>query len=235
MRRTLDSFCFVLEKCSMGHETTPVPETPNERHRRVAHAFDETLQTNIERRTGGLSPIALSLAQMDWALHMLGSPAQQGVLAQRALELAVQAWDNLRTPPDTEVTEKDGRFADKGWNQWPYNVFKEGFKAYDSWWRDVADMPSGLNKHHQHMVNFFAGQALDAMSPSNWLLTNPEVLRVAQETQGTSLKKGWEFFLQDLREQLNARPDTPGEHLEPLEYAVGKDVAVTPGKVVFRP
>ena len=159
MRRTLDSFCFVLEKCSMGHETTPVPETPNERHRRVAHAFDETLQTNIERRTGGLSPIALSLAQMDWALHMLGSPAQQGVLAQRALELAVQAWDNLRTPPDTEVTEKDGRFADKGWNQWPYNVFKEGFKAYDSWWRDVADMPSGLNKHHQHMVNFFAGQA----------------------------------------------------------------------------
>ena len=218
----------------MGHETTPVPETPNERHRRVAHAFDETLQTNIERRTGGLSPIALSLAQMDWALHMLGSPAQQGVLAQRALELAVQAWDNLRTPPDTEVTEKDGRFADKGWNQWPYNVFKEGFKAYDSWWRDVADMPSGLNKHHKHMVNFFAGQALDALSPSNWLLTNPEVLRVAQETQGASLKKGWEFFLQDLREQLNARPDTPGENLEPLEFAVGKDVAVTPGKVVYR-
>ena len=234
MRRTLDSFCFVLEKCSMGLETTPAPETPNERHRRVARAFDETLQTSIERRTGGMSPIALSLAQMDWAMHILGAPAHQGVLAHRALELALQALENLRAVPDADVPEKDGRFADKGWNQWPYNVFKEGFKAYDSWWRDVADMPSGLNKHHKHMVNFFAGQALDAMSPSNWLLTNPEVLRVAQETQGTSLKKGWEFFLQDLREQLNARPDTPGEHLEPLEYAVGKDVAVTPGKVVFR-
>jgi len=84
------------------------------------------------------------------------------------------------------------------------------------------------------MVNFFTGQTLEALAPSNYALSNPEVLRVARETGGQSLIKGAQFFWQDLREQANARADTPAEALEPLEYAVGKDVAVTKGKVVFR-
>ncbi|NLC37076.1 MAG: poly-beta-hydroxybutyrate polymerase-like protein [Alcaligenaceae bacterium] len=205
-----------------------------EQQRQAAKSFDELIQTRMAKSFKGLSPIALSLAYYDWAKHWAISPGRQSVLAQRALELSLQAWHNVASKQAPEASEKDGRFADSGWNQWPYNVFKEGYKAYDSWWREAAQHDGGLSRHHQNMVNFFAGQALDALSPSNWLPTNPEALRKAWETRGDSLKNGMHFFLEDLKEELTASPDTPSEELEPLEFAVGKDVAVTPGKVVFR-
>lgn len=205
-----------------------------EQQRQAACALDETMQAQMARAYSGLSPIALALAQADWAMHLLTSPGRQSLLAQRALDLSLQAWRNMMAPPEDGTGEKDGRFADAGWNSWPYSAAKEGFKAYDAWWREVAQQGGGVSRHHQHMVSFFTGQALDAMSPSNWPWTNPEVLRTARETQGRSLQEGMRFFMQDLQETLAARPDTPAEALQPLEYAVGKDVAVTPGKVVFR-
>ena len=206
----------------------------HERRRSAARALDESVQAQMVRAFSGLSPIALSLAHADWAMHLMASPGRQSQLAVRAFELSVQAWNKAADQSADAAPEKDGRFTDPGWSQWPYNAVKEGFKAADTWWREAAGHSSGVSRHHQHMVDFFTGQTLDALSPSNWALTNPEVLRVAQETHGASLKKGWEFFLQDLREQANARPETPAEELEPLEYAVGEQVAITPGKVVFR-
>lgn len=183
---------------------------------------------------GGLSPISLALAQADWAMHFMASPERQAQLGRQAFELSLQAWRNINAAPDPEATEKDGRFADEGWRSWPYNAFKEGYKATDTWWRALAQQDGGVTRHHQHMMNFFTGQTMDALAPSNWLWTNPEVLRTARETGGESLRKGLQFFLQDLQEELQARADTPVEDMKPLEYAVGKDVAVTPGKVVFR-
>ena len=206
----------------------------HERRRSAARALDESVQAQMVRAFSGLSPIALSLAHADWAMHLMASPGRQSQLAVRAFELSVHAWNKSVDQSADAAPEKDGRFTDPGWSQWPYNAVKEGFKAADTWWREAAGHSSGVSRHHQHMVDFFTGQTLDALSPSNWALTNPEVLRVAQETHGASLKKGWEFFLQDLREQANARPETPAEELEPLEYAVGEQVAITPGKVVFR-
>ena len=209
--------------------------SPRGVQRQAARDLDASVRGQLAKAFSGLSPIALGLAHADWAMHLLTSPGRQAVLAQRALELSMQALGNLSRPAGEESpVEKDGRFADAGWSQWPYNVFKENYKAADTWWRELAQQDDGMSRHHQHMVSFFTGQTLDALSPSNWLATNPEVLRTAQETQGRSLQDGLQFFLQDLREQLSARPDTAAEELEPLEYAVGKDVAVTPGKVVFR-
>ncbi|WP_424316983.1 PHA/PHB synthase family protein [Castellaniella sp.] len=198
----------------------------------AAKALDETLRAQMAQACSGLSPIALAMAHADWAMHLMASPGRQSLLAQRALELSLQTWRNVLAQP--EQGEKDSRFADEDWNAWPYVALKEGFKACDAWWRDAAQQGGGVSRHHQHMVNFFTGQALDAMSPSNWPWTNPEVQRTAQETQGRSLQEGMRFFMKDLQETLSAHPDTPSEALPPLDYAVGKDVAVTPGKVVFR-
>lgn len=218
----------------MAAEIPSSAEHPQERLRAKARALDASLQAKAARYNNGLSPIALALAQADWALHLLSSPGRQSVLAQRAWELALQAWRNTGVPPDAQVPEKDGRFADPAWRQWPFSALKENFKATDAWWREAVQQGGGVSQHHQHMVGFFAGQALDALSPSNWAWSNPEVLRLARETQGKSLQEGFKFFQQDFLDQLTANPDTPSEALEPLPYAVGQDVAVTPGKVVFR-
>jgi len=206
-----------------------------EAQRQAARALDASVHAQMSRPLSGLSPIALALAHADWALHLMASPGRQMLLAQRALDLSVQAWQKMALgAADTGAPEKDARFADSGWSQWPFNAVKESYKAVDAWWREAAHQGGGVSRHHQHMVDFFTGQTLDALAPSNWLLTNPEVLRTAQATQGQSLVEGMQLLLQDMREQMNARPDMPAEELEPLEYAVGQDVAVTPGKVVFR-
>ncbi|WP_313076584.1 alpha/beta fold hydrolase [Melaminivora sp.] len=209
--------------------------SPRDAQRQAARVLDASVHGQMARAFSGLSPVALALAHADWALHLLASPGRQSVLAQRAAELSLQAWRNLGAPAAGDApADKDARFADAGWSQWPFNAMKEGYKAMDAWWREAAQQEDGVSRHHQHMVNFFTGQALDALSPSNWLATNPEALRAARETQGRSLQEGLQLYLQDMREQLGAHPGTPGEQLEPLEYAVGERVAATPGKVVFR-
>ncbi|MFT0533709.1 PHA/PHB synthase family protein [Castellaniella hirudinis] len=218
----------------MTQSLSPPALPPQDSQAAAAQALDETVRAQWARATGGLSPIALALAHMDWAMHLLSSPGRQAVLAQRALALGWQAWAAPLAQPDPEAPHQDGRFAHPAWNQWPYTALTAGYQALDTWWREAAQQGNGVSAHHQHMVNFFTGQALDALAPSNWLWSNPEVLQAARETGGRSLRDGWAFFLQDLREQLAAGPDTPPEQLEPLAYAVGQDVAVTPGKVVFR-
>ena len=154
----------------MAAETASEREHPKESQRRAAHAPDATVQSLMSRPYGGLSPIALALAHADWALHWMASPGRQAVLAQRAVELGSQAWQNVVADAmgaSEETPDKDGRFADPSWRSWPYSAIKEGYKALDAWWREAAQHGGGVSRHHQHMVSFFTGQTLDALSPSN--------------------------------------------------------------------
>ena len=183
----------------------------------------------------GLSPIALALAAADWAMHLAASPGRQMVLGQRALALAQQAMATAVNPPMDEngqpIADNDNRFIDASWRQWPFSALKEGYKANSAWWREAVQV-DGMSRHHSHMVEFFNRQIMDTFTPSNWLLTNPEALNKAQETQGQSLLQGYQHFSEDLRKAETAR-STP-DVLEPLTFEVGKDVAITPGKVVYR-
>jgi len=126
----------------------------------------------------------------------------------------------------------DARFADPAWSQWPYSTLKDSFKAGDRWWQEATQV-DGMSAHRQQMVSFFARQWMDAMSPSNWPLTNPQVLTHSVETAGHSLLQGMQLFMRDLQQSALSTTANP-EGLAPLPYAVGKDVAVTPGKVVYR-
>lgn len=198
-----------------------------------AKMLDDQVQAQLSRLSMGLSPIALGLAAADWALHLAYSPGKQMTLAQKATELSRLALQRSVAPADPAAPEKDARFKDAAWSQWPYTALKESFKAGDAWWREAAKV-DGMTRHHRHMVDFFSRQCMDALSPSNWALTNPEVLAKARETGGESLRKGFKHFTDDLQAMNKARADTPSEALEPLEFAVGQDVACTPGKVVFR-
>ena len=199
----------------------------------VFQALDDQVHARLADASMGLSPIALALAQADWALHLATSPGKQWLLAQKACELGWQAWVAAASPAATEPPPaSDARFGDAAWGQWPFSALREGFKASDAWWREAARV-DGMSRHHSHMVNFFARQGVDAMSPSNWPLTNPTVLKSALDSGGQTWLNGYRRFMEDLREQQHRTPsDAAG--LKPLPYAVGKDVAITPGKVVFR-
>ncbi len=206
----------------------------------AAAAMDAAVHARLSRASLGLSPISLALAFSDWAMHLAVSPGRQMQLAREGLALSGQAWTRAVLPPAAPASadaapahDGDPRFSDPAWRHWPYKAFKEGFEATGAWSRDSAKV-AGVSRHHQHVVEFFTRQWLDAVSPSNWLLTNPEVLRKGRASLGQSLLKGQKSYFKDLMAQHRARTASGPEALPPLDFEVGRDVAVTPGKVVFR-
>jgi len=194
----------------------------------AALELDRALHAVLKKFSMGLSPIALSLAYMDWVMHLGTSPGRQMLLVQKFLADGQQA---LQGPAE----EKDARFAHASWQQWPFNTMRAIYKMQADHWSRSARV-EGMSDHHAHMVQFFTRQWLDSMAPSNWPLSNPEVLTKARDTLGQSLHTGWQQYLEDMYATLSAaKTDAEAaQTLSPLPFAVGRDVAVTPGKVVYR-
>ena len=199
----------------------------------AAQRLDQTAHALLSRAAMGLSPISLTLAWADWGMHLAASPGRQSTLAQLALELAgAAAQQPSGTPPRPET---DDRFRDPSWEQWPFQVFKSQYKAAYAWWEQAVQV-DGVARHHAQLVNFFTRQWLDAASPSNWATTNPLVLQALRDSGGQSLLNGLRLLGQDTAQQAaqRAQGEEAAAALQPLPYRVGADVAVTPGKVVYR-
>jgi polyhydroxyalkanoate synthase len=200
-------------------------ESPTQRLDRLLHAGAAPL-------TGGLSPVALSLAWADWAWHLAVSPGRQMDLSATAAQLAAETWRTamgLSEPAEPAGdADDDPRFRHPAWADWPFNALRSGFRNSEAFWRDAAYMP-GMTEHHAVMTRFFAKQWLGMMAPANWLPTNPAVLKDAVEARGAHQWQGAMNWLRDVAGQ----PD-PEVVAEAARFQVGRDVAVTPGKVVMR-
>lgn len=200
-------------------------ETPTQRLDRLVHA-------NAAPLWGGLSPVGLSLAWADWAWHLAVSPGRQMELLALASQLGGDAW---RTAAGVEVptepagdADDDPRFRHPAWADWPFNAYRAGFRNAEAFWREAATLPT-MTAHHAEVTKFFARQWLGVMAPANWLPTNPVVLKDAAESGGAHLVKGAMNWLRD----VTGQPD-PEVVAEADRFQVGRDVAVTPGKVVMR-
>ncbi|MEO5658294.1 MAG: alpha/beta fold hydrolase [Polaromonas sp.] len=210
-------------------KTQNSPEIASQWQRDSAKSFDKAFQAQLTKSSFGMSPISMLLAYADWGLHLAASPGRQMLLAQHATTL-------LQQPPAVDADgqpaqEKDARFSDSGWSQWPFNAMKKRYQAREAWWTEAIQV-EGVSEHNHDVVSFFTRQWLDALSPSNFMATNPEVLRKGRESKGQSWLKGYQRYARDMLESQHKRVST--EALAPLEFEVGKEVALTPGKVVFR-
>jgi polyhydroxyalkanoate synthase len=192
-----------------------------------AEALDAHLHAAAARLFGGLSPISLALAQVDWALHLATQPAQALRLAFSATQRAFDVWQRAAglQPP----TDDDPRFAAPVWSTWPWPLVAETHHAAEDWWNDATTL-RGMTAHHREIARFFARQWLDMLSPANLGLANPEVAARTVERLGANLADGTLNALDRWRESQGL------PRLRPLErpYRPGTDVAVTPGKVVHR-
>lgn len=201
----------------------------------IPHALDSLVHTGLARITRGLSPTAGLLAWHDWATHLAISPGKQRSLFDKALDKQqrLTRYALRATTPHCsnciEPLEQDRRFADPAWQQWPFNLIHQGFLLQQQWWHNATTDVRGVSQHHEDLVTFAGRQWLDMWSPVNFPWTNPEVLQATARTGGANLWRGAMNFLEDARRQALDEPPVGAEAFE-----VGKDVAVTPGKVVYR-
>jgi polyhydroxyalkanoate synthase subunit PhaC len=200
-------------------------------HESPTQRLDRLLHTSAAPLTRGLSPVSLSLAWADWAWHLALSPGRQMELAALATQLgrdSVQvALGGDESAPAGEADD-DPRFRHPAWTQWPFNALRHGFRNQEAFWREATHMP-GMTAHHAQETAFFARQWLGMLTPANALPTNPVVLQDLVDSAGAHQAQGAINWWRDVTGQSD-----PAVQAEAARFAVGRDVAVTPGKVVFR-
>jgi polyhydroxyalkanoate synthase len=203
----------------------------------IADITDRSLHAAVARFTNGLSPAALADAYLDWATHLAYSPGKRLQLVDKAVRKAVRltnyacrcAMESGKTGLCIEPLPQDKRFVGEDWQSWPYNFIYQAFLLNQQWWHSATTGLRGMSKRHEDMVKFASRQILDMVSPSNFLLTNPEILRQTISKGGMNFVSGFQNLMEDWERAISGKKPVGTE-----KYVVGRDVAVTPGKVIYR-
>ncbi|TCO80352.1 polyhydroxyalkanoate synthase [Plasticicumulans lactativorans] len=209
---------------------------PESQYQAFRNPQDRMLNGAVARLTQGLSPISLTLAWFDWAAHLAMAPGLQMRLIEKtgrkAAKLALYARRSLADPAAERAVEPlpgDHRFNDPEWGAFPFNLYAQSFLLSQQWWYAATHSVRGPSQHHQDMVWFVARQMLDVMSPANFIATNPVLLKRTLEQGGTNLLRGWQNWVEDQERRIANKPPAGAE-----AFQVGRNLALTPGKVVFR-
>jgi polyhydroxyalkanoate synthase len=134
------------------------------------------------------------------------------------------------TPDEGPVRDK--RFKDPEWRSNPaFSMLRESYLATAAFITDLVNRTEGVDEATKRKAVFYIKQAVDAASPSNFLMTNPAALRALFQSGGESLVKGVENLAEDLR---RGKGNLAISQTDINAYRVGENVATAPGKVVFR-
>lgn len=184
--------------------------------------------------------LGVARAFMDLSARLLANPYK---LAQTQMNMMwdyFSLWQGsmmkmMGMPNATPVAapkKDDKRFKDEEWEEhFLFDFMKQSYLIAARHIHDTVCCTEGLDEATQQKVNFFTRQYIDALSPSNFAMTNPEVFRETVKSNGQNLIKGLNNLLQDMEAgdgQLRIRmTDTNA-------FEMGKNVATTPGKVIFQ-
>ena len=198
---------------------------------------DRSVHAALARFTLGLSPAALTAAYFDWAVHLAASPGKRMQLLDKAARKSLRFTNYMRhlavegeeCPACIEPLPQDQRFSAEAWHQWPFNLLHQGFLLQQQWWHNATTGVRGVTSHHEAVVSFTARQLLEIISPSNFLLTNPELLKHTVEHGGANLVNGLQLWMEDWERAASGKKPIGTE-----AWRVGHEVAASPGKVVLR-
>lgn len=166
-------------------------------------------------------PARLARAQVDlWNSHV-------GLWQQTANRMMGQEAKTLAEPD-----EDDNRFSTAAWQEHPvFDYIKQSYLMTSKWVIDTVRETDGMEDKTARKAEFYTRQFVDAMAPTNFALTNPQVLQETIDTQGQNLVNGLSNLLEDLE---RGKGQLAIKHVEPDAFEIGKTVATTPGKVVFQ-
>ncbi|WP_368416111.1 PHA/PHB synthase family protein [Falsiroseomonas sp.] len=187
----------------------------------------------------GPDPLNLGSAFLEMTARLMANPARLMQAQIGFWQDYLTLWQNTarrmmgdKAQAVIEEPKGDRRFKDDAWRENEvFDFIRQSYLLSARFFTNVVQTTEGLEPKTAQKVDFYTRQFVDAMSPSNFLLTNPEVLRRTAETGGENLLKGLSNLLADLERgkgQLRIRMT------DETKFKVGENIAVTPGKVVFR-
>lgn len=210
----------------MTSSCTPPTPGPDAWQNWVAE-LDRHAQARLGQATGGISPIQAALVYLDWLGHLGTAPGKQLDLVKRFIEDAQATTERVLSPEDEVPADK--RFKSEGWRRFPFNAWAEGFLLVQrAWDRATREVP-GVGRRTEETATFAARQWLDVFSPSNLPWLNPDVLEATAQEGGMNLVRGGMNWFDDWQRLMRGLPAAGTE-----QYEVGRNVAITPGKVVMR-
>jgi len=228
---------------------TPHPELPDPQEvaktyaevaRRASHLISDHVHRQLKKGVAApADELGIAQAFMDMMAKLLSNPYK---LAQAQMNLV---WDyfslwqhsmmrfaGLNAAPIAAPEKSDKRFKDEEWEQhFLFDFIKQSYLIAARHIHDTVCCVDGLDEQTQKKVNFYTRQYIDALSPSNFAMTNPEVFRETVKSHGQNLLKGLNNLLRDVED---GGGNLRVKMTDTTAFELGKNVATTPGKVVFQ-
>ena len=159
----------------------------------------------------------------------------QGRLGTPFLDLwaaTLQRMQGESVDPVAAPAPRDARFKDPDWSASPvFDFIKQGYLITARWAEAMVAEAEGLDEHTRHKAQFYVRALTSALAPSNFLATNPELLRTTLAQSGENLVRGMRMLGEDIEAgegELRVRQS------DPSGFALGRNIAMTPGEVVYR-
>ena len=224
---------------------TKLPDPVEMSHKMVgiAERSQKLVTDFLERQANGpgpnLDPLNIGGAFLEMTAHMMTDPVKMVQAQMNLWQDYMNLWQStarrmMGDDPEPVIAPEAGdrRFKHEAWDENQlFDFIKQSYLLSARWMQSTVKDIEGMDPKTSKKVDFYTRQFVDAMAPSNFVMTNPEVLRATLDSGGENLVDGLENLLKDL-ERGKGRLAISMTDREAFE--MGKNIAVTPGKVVYQ-
>jgi len=233
----------------MAEQQTPTVKLPDpvelsKAMTQIAERSNKLLAEFLERQkhepeATSVDPLNIGGAFLELTTRMMSDPAKLAAAQIQLWQDYMRLWEATtrrmmgETAPPVAVPEKgDRRFKDPSWDENQlFDFIKQSYLLSARWLQNQVRSVEGLDDKTAQKVDFYTRQFVDAMAPSNFVMTNPEVLKATLESGGENLVKGLEHMLDDLE---RGKGRLAIKMTDDKAFRIGENIAVSPGKVVYQ-
>jgi polyhydroxyalkanoate synthase subunit PhaC len=239
----------------MTEKQTPAPSQysladPVQFAQNMARVFEQAAaiaRAVAERPDLAKQEAETQVTPMEQVSKTLGAVAQSYMAdPQKLMDAQMQLWNSYtqlwqstwarilgqETQPVAQPSRTDKRFKDKDWQENTiFDFLKQFYLISANWAQEVVKNAEGVDEHTKRKARFYVEQLANALSPSNFALTNPEVLRATINSNGANLIEGLKHLEEDMK---SSGGRLRIKQTDMSAFEIGRNLATTPGKVVFR-
>lgn len=227
----------------LGDMKLPDPEAFSKNMVKIATRSQQLVNDFLARQAGAGTPanpdpLNIGKAFMEMTTKMMTDPVKLASAQMQLWQDYVSLWQNTTmrwlngglAAPTAEPDPSDKRFKDPAWRDNAiFDYIKQSYLLTARWLQKTVKDVDGLDEKTSKKVEFYTRQFVDALAPTNFVATNPEVLKATVESNGENLVRGLDNMLADL-ERGKGQLDIRMTDME--KFKIGENVAISKGKVV---